>query len=243
MNADQQAPGTFLDLAQRCANQGTCLRRNFGAIIVDEYNTIVSTGYTGAPRKQMDCTELNRCWRKEHNIPSGSNYERCRSVHAEMNALLQAGKLARGCTLYLAGFDVATGELTQIWPCFLCSKMIVNSGIINVIMRTTPDEYKEMDPMVTLPDAEPGVARGRFTVVNTLFLSDLRPGAGLFRQVGEIDAPRGLVGNRGGALEPDLRVDPWLNWSKGTHGDGDGTFLGRLVIGCDLAEKDRGTGI
>jgi dCMP deaminase len=65
-----------------------------------------------------------------------------------MNAMLQAGKLARGCTLYLAGFDVSTGELTQIWPCFLCSKMIVNSGITNVIMRTTPEEYKEMDPMV-----------------------------------------------------------------------------------------------
>src|SRR5512136_2519547 len=122
----------FLDLATRCAHQGTCLRRNFGAIIVDEFNTIVSTGYTGAPRKQMDCTELNRC----------------RSVHAEMNALLQAGKLARGCTLYLAGFDVETDGITQIWPCFLCSKMIVNSGIANVIMRTGPDTHKEMDPMV-----------------------------------------------------------------------------------------------
>jgi dCMP deaminase len=65
-----------------------------------------------------------------------------------MNALLQAGKNARGCTLYLAGFDVETDELTQIWPCFLCSKMIVNSGITNVIMRTAPDTYKEMDPMV-----------------------------------------------------------------------------------------------
>ncbi len=138
----------FLDLALRCAHQGTCLRRNFGAIIVDEYNTIVSTGYTGAPRKQMDCTELQRCWRKEHNIPSGSNYERCRSVHAEMNALIQAGKLARGCTLYLAGYDVETEALTQIWPCFLCSKMIVNAGITNVIMRTAPTEYREMDPMV-----------------------------------------------------------------------------------------------
>jgi dCMP deaminase len=138
----------FLDLATRCAHQGTCLRRNFGAIIVDEFNTIVSTGYTGAPRKQMDCTELNRCWRKEHNIPSGSNYERCRSVHAEMNALLQAGKLARGCTLYLAGFDVETDEITQIWPCFLCSKMIVNSGVGNVIMKAGKDSYKEMDPMV-----------------------------------------------------------------------------------------------
>jgi dCMP deaminase len=65
-----------------------------------------------------------------------------------MNALLQAGKLARGCTLYLAGFDVETDKITQIWPCFLCSKMIVNSGISNVIMRTGQDTYKEMDPMV-----------------------------------------------------------------------------------------------
>ncbi len=137
----------FLDLAYRCAHQGTCLRRNFGAIIVDEYNTIVSTGYTGAPRKQMDCTELNNCGRKNHNIPSGSNYERCRSVHAEMNALLQAGKLARGCTLYLAGYDVETEDLTRIWPCFLCSKMIVNSSIKNVIMRTGTEDYSEMDPM------------------------------------------------------------------------------------------------
>ncbi|MDH7510794.1 MAG: deaminase [Methanolinea sp.] len=138
----------FLDLAFRCAHQGTCLRRNFGAIIVDEFHTIVSTGYTGAPRKQMDCTELGRCWRKDHNIPSGSHYERCRSVHAEMNALLQAGKLARNCTLYLAGFEVETGELTRIWPCFLCSKMIVNSGIKTVIMRTGPETFQEMDPMV-----------------------------------------------------------------------------------------------
>ena len=138
----------FLDLALRCAHQGTCLRRNFGAIVVDEFNTIVSTGYTGAPRKQMDCTELGTCWRRDHDIPSGSNYERCRSVHAEMNALIQAGKQARGCTLYLAGFEVGTGALTTIWPCFLCSKMIVNAGIGNVIMRTDTDEYREMDPMV-----------------------------------------------------------------------------------------------
>jgi len=137
----------FLDLALRCAHQGTCLRRNFGAIIVDEFQTIVSTGYTGAPRKQVDCTEIGRCWRKDHRIPSGSNYERCRRVHAEMNALLQAGKLARGCTLYLAGFDVEPGDLTQIWPCFLCSKMIVNSGVRSVIMRTGDETFKEMDPI------------------------------------------------------------------------------------------------
>ena len=65
-----------------------------------------------------------------------------------MNALIQAGKMARGCTLYLAGFEVETGDITRIWPCFLCSKMIVNSGIINIIMRTGDTEYREMDPMV-----------------------------------------------------------------------------------------------
>jgi dCMP deaminase len=65
-----------------------------------------------------------------------------------MNALIQAGKLARGCTLYLAGYDVETEALTQIWPCFLCSKMIVNAGVTNVILRTAASEYREMDPMV-----------------------------------------------------------------------------------------------
>jgi dCMP deaminase len=65
-----------------------------------------------------------------------------------MNALLQAGKLARGCTLYLAGYEVETEELTQIWPCFLCSKMIVNSGIRNVILRTGESTYEEADPIV-----------------------------------------------------------------------------------------------
>lgn len=69
-------------------------------------------------------------------------------MHAEMNAMIQAGKLARGCTLYLAGFEVETGDLTRIWPCFLCSKMIVNSGITKVIMRTGEAEFREMDPMV-----------------------------------------------------------------------------------------------
>ena len=112
----------------------------------------------------MDCTELNRCWRKEHNIPSGSNYERCRSVHAEMNALLQAGKQARGCTLYLAGFDVETEELTQIWPCFLCSKMIVNSGITNVIMRTAPSDTARWTRWCSTRCGA-GIPRGRHALI------------------------------------------------------------------------------
>lgn len=125
----------FLDLAERCAKQGTCLRRNFGAVIVDQNNTIISTGYTGAPSKQKDCTQLQHCWREDNNIPSGTQYEKCRSVHAEQNAIIQAGKNARNSILYLAGIDAKTGKIVEILPCFLCAKMIINSGVSEVIIR------------------------------------------------------------------------------------------------------------
>jgi dCMP deaminase len=64
-----------------------------------------------------------------------------------MNALLQAGKLARGCTLYLAGYEVGTEEGTLIPPCFLCAKMIVNAGVKTIIMRTGPAAFEEIDPV------------------------------------------------------------------------------------------------
>lgn len=129
----------FLDIAERCARQGTCLRRNFGAVLVDNFGTIVSTGYTGAPVGQRDCLQIMTCWREEHNVVSGTHYEKCRSVHAEMNVLLQAGKLARGATLYLAGIEHKTGQSVKILPCFLCAKMIVNAGVAQVVVRDGTD--------------------------------------------------------------------------------------------------------
>ena len=122
----------FLDLAKRCAQQSTCLRRGFGAIIVDEIGTIVSTGYTGAPKGIPHCAT---CWRQENNIPSGKNYEKCRSVHAEQNALLQAGKRARGADMYLIGINMEDGCEVCIMPCLLCAKMLINAQINRVYMR------------------------------------------------------------------------------------------------------------
>jgi len=135
----------FLDLAERCAKQGTCLRRNFGAVIVDENDTVISTGYTGAPAGMVDCLELQCCWREDNNIPSGTCYEKCKSVHAEQNALIQAGKNARGSKLYLTGIDAKTGNLVDILPCFLCAKMIVNAGISSVIIKMSGG-ISECDP-------------------------------------------------------------------------------------------------
>lgn len=126
----------FLDMAEVCAKQGTCLRRKYGAVIVDRNNEVISTGYNGAPCKQLDCLKIGSCWREDNNIPSGQNYEKCLSVHAEMNALLQAGRKADGATMYLVGIDSKTGNYVAPNPCFLCSKMIINSKIRIIIGRT-----------------------------------------------------------------------------------------------------------
>jgi dCMP deaminase len=112
-------------------------------VIADNHNMIISTGYTGAPVGQLHCVQ---CWRVEHKIPSGVCYEKCRSVHAEMNALLQAGKAARNAVLYLAGVDSITGALVAHRPCFLCSKMIINARISTVIVRQTDGSYISYQP-------------------------------------------------------------------------------------------------
>lgn len=91
----------YLDIAQTVAERGTCLRRNFGAIIVKDDN-IISTGYTGAPRGRKNCCDINDCIRDDLNIPHGERFELCRSVHAEANAIIAAArdKMLQGRDVY-----------------------------------------------------------------------------------------------------------------------------------------------
>ena len=79
----------YLDIAQTVAERCTCLRRSFGAIIVKN-DSIISTGYVGAPRGRKNCSDLGYCMRKSLEIPHGERYELCRSVHAEANAIISA---------------------------------------------------------------------------------------------------------------------------------------------------------
>jgi dCMP deaminase len=142
----------FLKVALDCAMRSTCLQRKYGAVIVDKDDYIVSTGYNGAPKGTTDCLELKSCWRKVKGIPSGQNYEKCMSVHAEMNALLQAGKSANGGTMYLSGYDVVKQEIPEnMKPCALCTKLLVNSQIKQVVMMDKdlklPYKYKIMTPL------------------------------------------------------------------------------------------------
>ena len=126
----------YLDIAERVLERGTCLRRNYGAIIVKN-DEIVATGYTGAPRGRKNCADMNFCMREHLNIPSGQRYELCRSVHAEANAIISAQRSDMiGATLYLAGRDMKTGEMID-YPesCAMCRRLIINAGIEMVVTR------------------------------------------------------------------------------------------------------------
>ena len=133
----------YLDIAQTVATRSTCLRKSFGAIIVKN-DTIISTGYNGAPRGRKNCSDLCTCIRDELNIPRGERYELCRSVHSEANAIIAAPREQMlGSTLYMACLDSKTGELVpDTNSCAMCKKLIINAGIEKVIIRNTPDSYK-----------------------------------------------------------------------------------------------------
>ena len=101
----------YLNIADAVLDRSTCLRRKYGAIIV-KHDEILSTGYNGAPRGRVNCSELGYCNREQLRIPSGQRYELCRSVHAEANAIISAARRDMiGGTLYLVGRDAASGEL------------------------------------------------------------------------------------------------------------------------------------
>ena len=133
----------YLDIAQTVTERGTCLRRNYGSIIVKN-DEILATGYTGAPRGRANCIDLGYCRRQKLNIPRGERYELCRSVHSEANAIISASRRDMlGATLYLVGLDVETGEIVpKASSCSMCKRMIINAGIEKVVIRETKDDYK-----------------------------------------------------------------------------------------------------
>ncbi|MDZ7263793.1 MAG: cytidine/deoxycytidylate deaminase family protein [candidate division KSB1 bacterium] len=122
----------FLKMAFLVAERSTCLRHHVGAIIIQD-RRVVTTGYNGAARGIDDCLKLG-CLRNQLNIPSGERHEICRAIHAEQNAIIQAG--VHGATI-----DGGTLYCTHS-PCIICAKMIVNAGIKRVVTcGTYPDDF------------------------------------------------------------------------------------------------------
>jgi len=114
-----------MEIASLVSKRSTCLRRQVGAVIVKDKN-ILSTGYNGAPSGITHC-EVTGCLREKLNVPSGERHELCRGLHAEQNAIIQAayhGTSIKDSTLYCTNL-----------PCSICSKMLINAGIIRIIYK------------------------------------------------------------------------------------------------------------
>lgn len=111
----------FMNIAREVSRRSTCTRRQIGAIVVSDVGEIKSTGYNGNPRGLPHCEDIG-CIRDKLKIPSGTRLETCTAVHAEQNALIQAGTNARNGTMY-----------STIVPCPICARMILNAQIRRVV--------------------------------------------------------------------------------------------------------------
>ena len=129
----------YLDIAQTVLERSTCLRGKFGAIIVKN-DSIVSTGYNGAPRGRKNCTDIGSCACGELGAGCPVNNEFCRSVHAEANCIISATREQMlDSTLYLCGIDAPSGDIkSDTCSCQACKRLIINAGISKVIVRQSP---------------------------------------------------------------------------------------------------------
>ncbi len=116
----------FMKIAQVVAERSSCIKRRIGAVIVRD-KQILSTGYNGTPRGITNCNE-GGCPRCNSFEESGKNLHECFCSHAEENAIVQAaynGISVKGGTIY-----------TTFSPCLYCARMIINSGIKEVVYNS-----------------------------------------------------------------------------------------------------------
>lgn len=113
----------YVNIAKAVSRRGECSRRQVGAVIVKD-QTIISTGYNGAPPGEQSCLTGN-CPRARSDVQPGTDYAQsgCTAIHAESNAIMRAG-LAKcaGATIYV----------TET-PCVLCYPLIRAAGISRVV--------------------------------------------------------------------------------------------------------------
>lgn len=115
----------FMNIVDIVKTRSTCMRRQVGAVIVRD-KRILTTGYNGTPSGLKHCSKVG-CLREELKIPSGERHELCRGIHAEQNAIIQAA---------LFGVPIQNSTIyTNLSPCILCTKMIINSGITRIVTR------------------------------------------------------------------------------------------------------------
>lgn len=113
----------FMGIAKVVALRSNCIKRKVAAVIVRDQR-IISTGYNGTPRGVKNCSE-GGCARCNNIDVSGKGLEECLCSHAEENAIVQSA---------YHGVEIKNSILyTTFSPCLICTKMIINAGIKEVV--------------------------------------------------------------------------------------------------------------
>jgi dCMP deaminase len=113
----------FLRIARTVASRATCPRASVGCVIVRDHR-ILTTGYNGAPKGAVHCTDAGCIVVNDHCL---------RATHAEANAVVQGA-------LHGVSLDGATAYCTH-QPCVHCSKLLISAGIRVIVYETAyPDE-------------------------------------------------------------------------------------------------------
>ena len=126
----------YLNIAKAVSLRSTCLRRNYGCVIINN-DEVIATGYNGSPRGETNCSDVGYCERENEEHNSG-NYGNCKAVHAEQNAMLSASRSKMlGATMFLYGSEYnelgVPVDIKDCVPCPICMRMIKNSGISKII--------------------------------------------------------------------------------------------------------------
>lgn len=109
----------FLGIAEAVSRRAECARRQHGAVIVDRYNRVISTGYNGTPPGDERSCFRGDCPRASSDAPANSGgYENCIALHAEQNAIANATRDTRGGIIYITGP-----------PCPMCAKLVLAAGL------------------------------------------------------------------------------------------------------------------
>ncbi len=119
----------FMGIAHLSANRSKDPSTRVGAVIVDPSKKIVGIGYNGFPSGVSDDENP---WKREGDF---TETKYAYVVHAELNAILNAPREVRGCSIYVS-----------LFPCNECAKAIIQSGIKEIVYED--DKYADTDAVI-----------------------------------------------------------------------------------------------
>ena len=125
----------FLQMLDLVSSRSTCARRRVGTIITNNEGHVLSMGYNGVPRNFQHCIDVPCVG----TLDQPGNTDNCMAIHSEQNALLQCRNIDRAYTMYCSCL-----------PCFICSKMIANTNITQIICK---EDYADRRGLVVLIEA------------------------------------------------------------------------------------------